>query len=68
MTHLPAGRYLSLFLTLLSPLLADLFLLLGSEHEGHGWGGGLSNRGVQRDGMLHIDSDLVLIDVPAQQL
>ena len=56
---------LPLFFTLFSPLFPDLLLLFGSEHEGHGWGGGLSHRGVQGDRVLNVYSDLILVDVPA---
>ena len=37
---------LALFFALFSSLFPDLFFLFGSEHEGHGWGWGLSHRGV----------------------
>ena len=56
---------LAFFLTLFSSLFPDLLLLLGSEHEGHGWGWGLSHRGIQGHRMLNIYCDLVLVDVPA---
>lgn len=56
---------LTLFLTLFSSLFPDLLLLFGSKHEGHGWGGGLSHRGVQGDRVLNVYSDLFLVDVPA---
>ena len=61
-----ACAHLSLFFTLFPPLLPDLLLLLSSEHEGHGRGGGLSHWGVKRHRMLRIYGDLVLIDVPAE--
>ncbi len=61
-----ACAHLSLLFTLFPPLLPDLLLFLGSEHEGHGRGGGLSYWGVKRHRMLHIYGDLVLIDVPAE--
>ncbi len=61
-----AHAHLSLLLTFFPPLLPDLLLLLGSEHEGHGRSGGLSYWGVKRHRMLHIYGDPVLIDVPAE--
>ena len=61
-----ASTDLSLLLTLFSPLLPDFLLLLGSEHERHGWGRGLSHRGCKGYRMLHVYCDLVLIDIPMQ--